>query len=83
MSSLVMYEPFVENTLSVFLSQTEKLFGSQAKTCDFSRWLQYFAFDVIGELTWSKRLGFIEKNEDVNGIIKFISGLLSYAGPVR
>jgi hypothetical protein len=82
MSSLVSYEPLVESTLSVFLSQTEKLFESQDKVCNFGRWLQFFAFDVIGELTWSKRIGFIERNEDVSGIIGFIAGFLEYAGPV-
>lgn len=82
MSSMVSYEPLVESTLSVFLDQTEKLFESRGKACDFGRWLQYFAFDVIGELTWSKRIGFIERNEDVSGIIGFIAGFLEYAGPV-
>lgn len=82
MSSLVSYEPLVESTLSVFLNQTEKLFESKGSVCNFSRWLQYFAFDVIGELTWSKRIGFIERNEDVSGIIEFIAGFLEYAGPV-
>ena len=82
MSSLVSYEPLVESTLSVFLSQTEKLFESQGSVCNFGRWLQYFAFDVIGELTWSKRIGFIERNEDVSGIIEFIASFLEYAGPV-
>jgi hypothetical protein len=83
MSSLVSYEPIVESTLSVFLSQTEKLFERQSRVCNFGQWLQFFAFDVIGELTWSKRIGFIERNEDVNGIIGFIAGFLEYAGPVN
>jgi hypothetical protein len=82
MSNLVSYEPLVDSTTKVFLSQTEKLFADTGKTCDFSRWLQYYAFDVIGELTWSKRLGFVERNEDVQGIVGFISGFLDYSGPV-
>ena len=82
MSSLVSYEPLVESTLAIFLSQTEKLFEQEGKTCNFGRWLQFFAFDVIGELTWSKRVGFVEKNEDVDGIVDFIGKFLEYAGPV-
>jgi cytochrome P450 len=82
MSNMVSYEPLVESTLSVFLDQTEKLFESRGSVCNFGRWLQFFAFDVIGELTWSKRIGFIERNEDVSGIIGFIAGFLEYAGPV-
>jgi hypothetical protein len=82
MTSLVSYEPLVDNTTRVFLQQTEKLFARTGAVCNFSRWLQYYAFDVIGELTWSRRLGFVEKNEDVDGIVAFIGRFLSYAGPV-
>jgi len=82
MSSLVSYEPLVDSTTALFLSQTEKLYASQNVPCNFSKWLQFYAFDVIGELTWSKPLGFIEKNKDIDGIIKFIAEFLDYAGPV-
>ncbi|KAL9092982.1 MAG: hypothetical protein Q9165_004120 [Trypethelium subeluteriae] len=82
MTSLVSYEPLVDSTTQVFLSQTQKLFAETGKSCDFSRWLQFYASDVIGELTWSKRLGFVEKNEDVDGIVGFLAKFLSYAGPI-
>jgi len=83
MSSLVSYEPLIESTTNVFLDKTQELFASTGQACNFSRWLQFYAFDVIGELTWSKRLGFIEKNQDVEGIVGFVSKFLDYAGPVR
>lgn len=83
MSSLVNYEPLVSSTLSVFLDKTDEFFANTGRTCDFGQWLQFFAFDVIGDLTWSKRLGFIEENRDVDGIIAFLKKFLSYAGPVR
>lgn len=83
MSSLVNYEPLVSSTLGFFLERTEQMFADTGKVCDFAQWLQYFAFDVIGDLTWSKRLGFLEENRDVDGIIGFLKKFLSYAGPVR
>lgn len=82
MTSMVSYEPLVDSTLDVYLSQTQKLFADTGKSCKFNKWLQYYAFDVIGEITWSKRLGFVEQFEDVDGIIAFIDGFLSYAGPI-
>lgn len=82
MSNLISYEPLVDSTLNVFLEETERRFVKTGGTCDLNQWLQFFASDVIGELTWSKRLGFIEQNEDVDGIIGFLSGFLSYAAPV-
>ncbi|KAF2183228.1 pisatin demethylase [Zopfia rhizophila CBS 207.26] len=82
MSSLVNYEPLVSSTMDVFLEKTQQLFADTGKSCNFSQWLQFFAFDVIGDLTWSKRLGFVEENKDVDGIIAFLGRFLSYAGPI-
>ncbi|EMD01129.1 hypothetical protein BAUCODRAFT_118842 [Baudoinia panamericana UAMH 10762] len=82
MSSLVGYEPLVDSTMDAFIQQTEQKYSSTGRTCNFSRWLQFFAFDVIGDLTWSKRLGFVDRDEDVDGIVKFVGDFLSYAGPI-
>jgi len=82
MSSLVNYEPLVSSTVGVFLDRTQELYASTGNSCNFSQWLQYFAFDVIGDLTWSTRLGFVEEDRDVDGIIAFLQRFLNYAGPV-
>ena len=82
MSSLVGYEPLVDSTTDAFIEQTQQRYCNTGRVCNFSRWLQFFAFDVIGDLTWSKRIGFVERDEDVDGIVKFIGDFLSYAGPV-
>lgn len=82
MSSLVQYEPFVDNTTKLFLDQTEKLYAGNPAGCDFTRWLQFYAFDVIGEITYSKRHGFIEKDEDVEGIVDYLGKLFLYVAPV-
>ncbi|KAI1078086.1 cytochrome P450 [Whalleya microplaca] len=82
MSSLVQYEPFVDNTTKVFLEQTKRLYAANPDGCDFTRWLQFYAFDVIGEITYSKRHGFIEKNEDVDGIVHYLGNLFLYVAPI-
>lgn len=83
MSTLIQYEPFVDSTTELFLSQTEKLYAKTGEACNFSRWLQFYAFDVIGEMTYSKRHGFLEENRDIDGIIAYVAQLFDYAGPVR
>lgn len=82
MSTLIQYEPFVDNTTHLFLSQTEKLYALPNKSCNLSRWLQFYAFDVIGEMTYSKRHGFIEEDRDIDGIITYIAALFDYVAPV-
>ncbi|KKF93237.1 Pisatin demethylase [Ceratocystis platani] len=87
MSALVGYEPFVDNTTRLFLDRTEELFAQKPnsdapESCDLPRWLQFYAFDVIGEITYSKRHGFIERNEDVDGIVGYLAKLFVYVAPV-
>lgn len=82
MSALVQYEPFVDNTTKLFLKQTERLFANKPEGCDLTRWLQFYAFDVIGEITYSKRHGFVEKNEDIDGIVAYLTQLFNYVAPV-
>ncbi len=82
MSALLQYEPFVDERTGVFLDQTEKLFAAPNKVCDFAEWLQFFAFDVIGEITYSRRHGFIERGEDVDGMVQYLGRLFSYVAPV-
>ncbi|KAI0433726.1 cytochrome P450 [Xylaria sp. FL1042] len=82
MSALVQYEPFVNNTMKLFFEQTERLYVNNAEGCDFVRWLQFYAFDVIGEVTYSKRHGFLERNEDVDGIVSYLGSLFLYVAPI-
>ena len=82
MSSLVGYEPLVDSTMNAFIEQTRQRYADTGRSCKFSKWLQYFAFDVVGELTWSKRLGFVERDQDVDGIVAFVGAFLAYAAPV-
>ncbi|KAK2785075.1 hypothetical protein FQN53_007968 [Emmonsiellopsis sp. PD_33] len=79
MSSLVSYEGLIDSTTSFFIEQTQKLFVDTRRSCDFNQWLQFYAFDVIGELTWSQRIGFLERNYDIDGIVRFIGEFLEYA----
>ncbi|PBP18060.1 cytochrome P450-like protein [Diplocarpon rosae] len=82
MSTLIQYEPFVDSTTELFLNRTAELFASPGVGCDFARWLQFYAFDVIGEMTYSKRHGFLERNEDVDGIVNYLAKLFNYVAPV-
>ncbi|KAK5163774.1 uncharacterized protein LTR77_010448 [Saxophila tyrrhenica] len=68
LSTLKEFEPLIDSTTAVFLHRLDELFAGTGKTCDLGTWLQWYAFDVIGELTFSKRLGFLEKGEDVESI---------------
>ena len=82
MSTLLSYEPLVNSSTAFFLEQTSERFVKFGKSVNFSHWLQYYAFDVIGELAWSKRLGFLENNKDIDGIIASVDWALNYGSVV-
>ena len=72
MRNLISFEPYVDTTIFYFFNQIYKRFGQTGDICDLGTWLQMFAFDVMGELTFSKRLGFLERAGDIDGIMTSI-----------
>ena len=82
MSALVQYEPFVDDTTAKFLDQTDALYSSKNAVCNFAEWLQFYAFDVIGQITYSKRHGFVDRAEDIDGMVNYLGKIFSYVAPV-
>lgn len=70
MTSMVSYEPMVDSTITCFFEQLDRRFVQTQQTCPLDLWLQMFAFDVIGSITFSKRLGFLEQGRDIDNIIE-------------
>ncbi|KAL4942583.1 hypothetical protein BDV06DRAFT_235320 [Aspergillus oleicola] len=68
MSSMVNYEAYVDECIRTFQSTLEKRSAEKQKM-DMGDWLQYYAFDVIGNITFSKPFGFVEKGEDINSMM--------------
>jgi Cytochrome P450 len=82
LSNAVTYESFVNEVLGVLCHQLDERFVKPGKTFDLGNWLQYFAFDVMGTLTFSKRYGFLETGKDVNGMLEVIWNYMVNAAPV-
>lgn len=85
LSTLVQFEPFVDSTTKTLLQQLSKRFADRVDNsgiCNFGEWLQFYAFDVIGELTYSQRLGFVDRGVDVDNIIGNLEWFLRYSAIV-
>jgi len=70
----------VDSTITAFVKALETRFagkGDVSSTCDLGTWL-HFAFDIIGEITWSKRLGFIDQGADIEGIMHDVNKAFAY-----
>ena len=82
LSNVVTYEGFVDQVLEVLLHQLDERYAQTQKTFDLGNWLQYFAFDVMGTLTFSKRYGFLDTGTDVNGMLQTIWNYMTTTAPV-
>ena len=49
---------------------------------NMSAWLEYFALDALGELNFSRPLGFMSRGEDVGGWIGGIEAVMNYVSLV-
>lgn len=66
----------MEHIIDDIVQEFQAKMGEQAEVgerFDFARWAQFFTYDVISELTFGRRFGFIEKGEDFHNLV---SGLL-------
>ncbi|KAF3023146.1 hypothetical protein E8E14_013939 [Neopestalotiopsis sp. 37M] len=78
MSSLVTYEPYVDECADLISQRLVEL-SQGGLHFDLRHWLQCYAFDVIGSITYSKRLGFLDRGVDVEGVMKAIGDMMVYA----
>ena len=69
MTNLITFEGFVNSSMNLFFTRLDGLYAG-GKICDLGAWIEMFVFDVLGELTFSKRYGFLEQGKDVDNIIR-------------
>ncbi|KAG2419500.1 hypothetical protein HFD88_004296 [Aspergillus terreus] len=69
-SNLTNFEPLVLSTMQFFFRRLEELFVDKDVAFDLGHWLQLFTFDVMGEVTFSRRLGFLENGGDIEHVME-------------
>ncbi|KAH0565669.1 hypothetical protein GP486_000943 [Trichoglossum hirsutum] len=74
MTSMVDFEPYIDNTIKSFMQQMRDRVG---QSVDLGKWLQLLAFDVIGEITFSKPFGFVQEGND-DGSFKSLDNAFAF-----
>jgi hypothetical protein len=75
-------EPFADECTQIFLDAMRSLQDNpnpDPDPIDLGAWLQWYAFDVIGAISFQRRFGFMEERRDVLGMIGSIDAVLKYA----
>lgn len=78
MTSLVSYEPFVDECADIFSQRLTEI-AQSGKSIDMGHWFQCYAFDVIACITYSRRFGFLDSGEDIDGTIAALDRTMSYS----
>jgi cytochrome P450 len=75
MSTMKELEPMNDECSAILC---DKLGGLVGQEIDLGDWLHWYAFDVVTTIAFSNRLGFMESQGDVQGVIQALSTRLKY-----
>lgn len=77
LSNIIKSEPHVDAVLQQLEDRLDELSRS-GEAVDFDKWFSFFAFDVLGEVTFSKSFGFVETGTDIRGAVANTKALALY-----
>lgn len=88
LSALLALEPLVDDVTNSFMSTIREVIKDQGNgpkdggIIDLGQWVQYYAFDVIGAITFNRTFGFIKDRGDTRRVTLGIENGLSYGSLV-
>ncbi|KAI5458779.1 cytochrome P450 [Mariannaea sp. PMI_226] len=74
-------EPHMDKVIDQFCQQLEKRFmdGANAgKVCNIGQWILYYTWDVVGAVTFSQPIGYLEKGYDFDGTLHNADKAMDY-----
>jgi cytochrome P450 len=77
LSNIAKTEPYIDNVLKLFMTRFDELCASGTPV-EFQNWFSFFAFDVLGEVTFSKSFGFVQSGIDIRNAIANTGALVYY-----
>ncbi len=71
MAAMQQLSPFIDDTIDLFMTKLDAIAAAPAgdprgPTVNLGDWLHWFAFDVLGEVAFSRSFGFLEQGRDVD-----------------
>jgi len=74
-------ESIMDDNLRTLCSQLDARFvegANKDQTCDIADWISFFAWDFLGDMTWSKRIGFMQQGTDVGDMLGTAERVMRY-----
>ncbi|KAI1503903.1 cytochrome P450 [Biscogniauxia marginata] len=76
MESMIHLEPKVDSVIQLMLGKLDERLG---ETVDLGFWLQLFAFDVTGAVSFTRPFGFVDAGDDQGLFLKIQRSMISMA----
>ena len=80
-SSVIKSEPFMDKTIQLFEHRLDELSqkgGKRNEPFELGLWLHFLTWDIMGEVMFSARFGFLDQGKDIGDSIKNNFGLAVY-----
>ncbi|KAJ5919177.1 hypothetical protein N7466_010120 [Penicillium verhagenii] len=78
MSKVQEMEPGIDITINFFFEKLRERFVRPGKVCEMSEYLNFFAWDVMSQITFSQDLGILEAGSDHQGFLDRSNRSLDY-----
>lgn len=76
-SSVIKSEPFMDKTIQLLEDRLDEL-SQKKEPFEFGLWLHFLTWDILGEVMFSRRFGFLDQGRDIGNSIKNNFGLAVY-----
>lgn len=77
LSNIIKSEPYVDRLIAQFATRLDT-FSNDATPIELDKWFNYYAFDVLGEVTFSKSFNFLLEGRDIRNAIANTRALAIY-----
>lgn len=71
-------EPHMDAMIDKLCCEIESRYGDGPQSFDLGRWLLYYAWDVVGSVTFSQPVGYLEKGYDFDGTLSNAERAVDY-----
>jgi hypothetical protein len=85
MTNILTLQLLADRTTTTFCRRLEEEFiqGPNAgRKCNLVDWLMFYAWDVVGEVTFNQPIGFLEKGGDIDNMLHTADQALEYFATV-
>jgi len=80
MATMHQMASYIEDTERMLADKFDVMCESRDGYCNLGNYLHYYAFDVLGEIAFSRKFGFLEAGYDLEKAIKTIDDMQWYDG---